>query len=155
MAVLVDTSVLGRLANTDDPGHQAAGVAVFEMRWQGETLVTAAQNLIEFRNFATRPLADNGLGLPVPEAQAKAEAFESLFSVVPDTPDIYPAWKLLASVSAATGKQVHDVRLIAICQVNNIDRVLTFNVRHFLRFATFAPGISIVSPESVAKPAEQ
>ena len=124
------------------------------MRRRGETLLTAAQNLIEFRNFATRPLAENGLGLPVSEAQAKSEEFESLFTVVPDTPDIYPEWKSLASLSAATGKQVHDVRLIAICKVNDIDRVLTFNVRHFLRLAAFVPGISIVSPDSVAKPVE-
>ena len=123
-----------------------------ELRRRRETLLTAAQNLIEFRNFATRPLADNGLGLPVPEAVAKSEEFESLFTVVPDTPDIYPAWKSLALVSAATGKQVHDVRLIAICKVNNIDRILTFNVRHFLRLAAFVPGISIVSPNSLTKP---
>ena len=154
MKVLIDTSVLGRLANNDDPSHLIAGVAVLELRRRGEALLTAAQNLIEFRNFATRPQADNGLGLPVPEAQAKAEEFESLFSLVADTPDIYPAWKSLASVSAATGKQVHDVRLIAICMVNNIDRVLTFNVRHFLRLAAFVPEISIVSPNSVAKPIE-
>ena len=152
MTVLVDTSVLGRLANTDDPSYLVAGAAILELRRRRETLLTAAQNLIEFRNFATRPLADNGLGLPVPEAQAKSEEFESLFTVVPDTPDIYPAWKSLALVSAATGKQVHDVRLIAICKVNNIDRILTFNVRHFLRLAAFVPGISIVSPNSLTKP---
>ncbi len=51
------------------------------------------------------------------------------------------------------GKQVHDVRLIAICKVNHIDSVLTFNVRHFLRFAAFVPGLSIVSPDSAASPA--
>ncbi len=110
MPVLVDTSVLGRLANTDDPSHTVAGAAVLEMRRQHETLLTAAQNLIEFRNFATRPLADNGLGLTVLEAEAKSQEFESLFTVVPDTPDIFPEWKLLASASAAMGKQVHDVR---------------------------------------------
>jgi predicted nucleic acid-binding protein len=149
MAILVDTSVLGRLANTNDPSHLLAAAAVLEMRRQGETLLTAAQNLIEFRNFATRPLLDNGLGLPATGAQAKSEEFESLFALVPDTPEIYPAWKSLANASAAMGKQVHDVRLIAICKVNNIDRVLTFNVAHFLRFAAFVPGISVVSPSTV------
>ena len=69
MTVLVDTSILGRLANTDDPSHLVAGAAVLEMRRQGETLLTAAQNLIEFRNFATRPLLNNGLALPVSEAE--------------------------------------------------------------------------------------
>jgi hypothetical protein len=52
MTVLVDTSVLGRLANSDDPSHWVAGAAVLEMRRRRETLLTAAQNLIEFRNFA-------------------------------------------------------------------------------------------------------
>ena len=85
-----------------------------EMRRQRQTLVTAAQNLIEFRNFATCPLADNGLGLPVREAEAKSEEFESLFTVVRNTPDIYPAWKSLASASAATGKKVQEERFLAL-----------------------------------------
>ncbi len=38
-------------------------------------------------------------------------------------------------------------------RVNSIDRVLTFNVRHFLRFAAFVPGLAIVSPDSAANPA--
>ena len=149
MTMLVDTSVLGRLANTDDPSHSAAAFAIVELRRQGESLLTSAQNLIEFRNFATRPLAGNGLGLPASEAEAKSNEFESLFAVVADTPDIFPAWKAIASASGAIGKQVHDVRLIAICQVNAIDRVLTFNVGHFLQFAGFVPGISVVSPDNL------
>lgn len=149
MDFLIDTSVLGRLANTDDPRHALARAAVFELRRQGETLVTAAQNLIEFRNFATRPLAANGLELSPSEAEAKADEFESLITVVPDTPDIYPAWTLLANASGAVAKQVHDVRLVAICQVRKIARILTFNERHFLRLAAFAPAISILTPGSV------
>src|SRR5437016_2451117 len=137
MAMLVDTSVLGRLANTDDPSHAVAALAVLELRRQGESLLTAAQNLIEFRNFATRPLAGNGLGLSASEAEAKSDEFESLFAVVADTSDVFPAWKAIASASGAIGKQVHDVRLIAICKVNAIQRVLTFNVGHFQRFAGY------------------
>jgi hypothetical protein len=38
--------------------------------------------------------------------------------------------------------------------VNGIDRVLAFNVRHFLRFAAFVPGLAVVSPESAANAAE-
>ncbi len=149
MPMLVDTSVLGRLANTDDPSHSAAARAVLELRRQGESLLTAAQNLIEFRNFATRPLTANGLGLTAPEAEVKADEFESLFALLSDTPEIYADWKTLAHASGAIGKQVHDVRLIAICKVNAVDRVLTFNVAHFERFARFVPGLAIVSPNSV------
>ena len=152
MRCLVDTSLLGRLANTDDPEHALARAAVVELRRRQETLLTAAQNLIEFRNFATRPRSANGLELPVSDAEAKAGEFESLFALVSDTPDIYPAWKSLANASAVTGKQVHDVRLVAICQVHNIDCILTFNARHFLRLVTFVPGLSVVTPSNVIHP---
>ncbi len=152
MRFLVDTSLLGRLANTDDPGHALARAAVVELRRRQQTLLTAAQNLIEFRNFATRPRSANGLELSVSEAEAKAGEFESLFALVSDTPDIYPAWKSLANASAAIGKQVHDVRLVAICQVHHIDAILTFNTRHFLRLVTFVPGITVVTPTSAMNP---
>ena len=62
MACLVDTSILARLANTADPFHAVATKAVVELHRTGETLVVAPQNLIEFRNVATRPKAMNGLG---------------------------------------------------------------------------------------------
>jgi predicted nucleic acid-binding protein len=150
MAVLVDTSVLGRLANTDDPEYAAAWLAVAALHARHEELRVAAQSFVEFRNFATRPAAGNGLALSVPEADAKAEEFESLFPVLPDTPDIYPAWKLLARESMVVGKQVHDVRLVAACQVHGIAGILTFNVRHFIRLAAFVPGLTILDPQSLA-----
>lgn len=152
MRLLVDTSLLGRLANTDDSSHALATATVIELRRRQETLLTAAQNLIEFRNFATRPRAANGLESSVSEARSKADEFEVLFPLVPDTPDIYPAWKSLADASAAIGKQVHDVRLVAICQVHKLDGILTFNARHFLRLVTFAPGLSVITPSHVINP---
>jgi len=152
MRLLVDTSLLGRLANTDDLSHALAIAAVVELRRRQETLLTAAQNLIEFCNFATRPRSANGLELSVSEARSKADEFESLFALVSDTPDIYPVWKSLADASAAIGKQVHDVRLVAICQVHRIDGILTFNARHFLRLVTLVPGLSAVTPSNVINP---
>ena len=154
MRYVVDTSLLGRLANADDLAHPLARAAVVELRRRRETLMTAAQNLIEFRNFATRPRAANGLELSVSEAEAKAAEFESLFALAPDSPDIYPVWKSLAKASVAIGKQVHDVRLVAICQVHQIDSVLTFNAQHFLRFVALAPGISVVTPSAVMSPGQ-
>jgi predicted nucleic acid-binding protein len=62
MAVLVDTSILGRLANRADAAHGVAQTAVAELHRRGEILHITSQNLIEFRNFATRPAGANGLG---------------------------------------------------------------------------------------------
>ncbi|HEY7313729.1 MAG TPA: type II toxin-antitoxin system VapC family toxin [Gemmataceae bacterium] len=149
MAHLVDTSVLARLANTADPFHLVAAQAVFELHRRGEVLHVAPQNLVEFRNMATRPKAVNGLGLSASEAEAKAGTFEATFSLLIETADIYPAWKTLVGGLGIIGKQVHDARLVAVCHVHSVTHLLTFNVSHFARMAGFGPGIAVVDPATV------
>lgn len=60
-----------------------------------------------------------------------------------------PSDLLYPVAAGVTGKQVHDARLIAICQVYGITNILTFNVRHFTRMAAFVPGLVIVDPASI------
>ena len=62
MAYLVDTNCLARLANKSDGRHSVA-LQVIELHWRGEILHLTPQVLIEFRSIATRPIAQNGLGL--------------------------------------------------------------------------------------------
>jgi predicted nucleic acid-binding protein len=149
MAYLVETPILMRLANFSDANYFTANAAVETLQEHGETLHIAPQNLIEFRNGATRSQEINGLGLSLTEADAKADIFEAAFSLLPETPDIYPAWKALVRAAGVTGKQVHDVRLVAICQVYSITHILTFNVRHFARMAAFVPGLTVVTPQNI------
>jgi len=131
MAVLIGTSVLGRLANRADASHAVAQAAVAELHRRGETLHVTAQNLIEFRNFGTRPVAANGLGLSAVAASALAASFESAFALLEETPAVDPAWRALADGLGVIGKQVHDARLVAICRIHGVCHVLTFNVGHF------------------------
>lgn len=149
MAVLVDTSVLGRMANLADASHSIAQRAVAELHRRGETLHLTPQNLIEFRNFATRPIASNGLGLPASAAKALSDSFEASFPLLVETPAIFPAWQVLVDQVGVVGKQVHDARLVAVCHVYGITQLLTFNVGHFIRFQTIAPGIVILDPNSL------
>ena len=149
MAHLVDTSVLARLANTADPFHAVAARAVFELHPTGAVLHLTAQNLVEFRNLATRPRAVNGLGLSAVDAEAKAAVFEGTFPLLAETPDIYPAWKVLVGALGVIGKRVHDARLVAVCHVHAVTHVLTFNVSHFVGMAGFGPGIVVVDPATV------
>jgi predicted nucleic acid-binding protein len=149
MAYLIDTSVLARLANTADGLYAAADRAVMELHQRGEVLHVTPQNLIEFRNLATRPKAVNGLGLSVVDAEAKAAAFEGMFPLLPETPDIFAAWKALVGALAIIGKRVHDARLVAVCHAHAVKHVLTFNVSHFIGMAGFGPGIVVVDPVTV------
>ena len=149
MAYLVDTSVLGRLANTADPFHSVATQAVTELHARGELLHITPQNLIEFHSMATRPNTLNGLGLSAADAELKAAWFESRFPLLVETSEIYPKWRTLVSTLAIIGKQVHDARLVAVCHVHAVGFLLTFNVAHFLRMSAIEPGVVIVDPASV------
>ena len=149
MTWLLDTNVLGRLANTSDAAHAEATAAVLKLHRQGEVVHVTPQNLIEFRNMATRPVAVNGLGFSAAETEVKAAGFEATFRLLPDTPDIYPAWKALVAAIGVVGKQVHDARLVAVCHVHRVTHVLTFNVPHFARMAGFGPGVTVVHPSTV------
>jgi predicted nucleic acid-binding protein len=149
VAFLVDTSILVRLANSADPSYPVADRAVVELHLRGEVLHITPQNLVEFRNVATRPVVVNGLGLSPSAAGAKATGFEALFPLLTETPDIYPAWKALVDGLGVIGKQVHDARLAAVCHIYHISHLLTFNTAHFAALASFGPGIVVVHPASV------
>lgn len=146
---LVDTSMLMRIVNAADPQNATASLAIAELHRRGERLRVTAQNFIEFRNGATRPVLQNGLGWTSAAADAQLDAFEKYFPLVPETPAIYPAWKDLVKKAGVIGKQVHDARLVAICHVNNISHILTFNIQHFTRFIPYNPGITVIDPRTV------
>ena len=69
--------------------------------------------------------------------------------MLPETPDIYPAWKALVGALGVVGKRVHDARLVAVCHVHAVTHLLTFNVGHFAGMAGFGPGVVVVDPTSV------
>ncbi len=149
MPVLLDTNVLVRLANAADAAHATAARAVVELHRRGEVLHITAQNLVEFRGVATRPQANNGLGLTVAVSEAKAAAFEASFPLLEETPAVFPAWKSIVTATGVTGKQVHDARLVAVCHVHQIPHLLTFNLGHFARLAFVPPGIVLIDPATV------
>jgi predicted nucleic acid-binding protein len=149
MAYLIDTNILARLANVADAQHAVAAQAVMELHRRGEVLHVTPQVLIEFRSTATRPKAQNGLGLSAVDAEAQAVGFVGVFPLLADTPDCYPAWKALVGALGIIGKQVHDARLVAVCHVHAVTHLLTLNVSDFVRMAGFGPGIVVVDPASV------
>jgi predicted nucleic acid-binding protein len=149
MAFLLDTSVLGRLANRADVSHAVATVAIAELHRRGEVLYITAQNLVEFRNFATRPVNANGLGLAPVTAEGLGATFEAAFPLLGETPDIFPAWKALVAALGVVGKQVHDARLVAVCHAHAVTHLLTFNIAHFVRLAAFGRGVVVVDPATV------
>ena len=119
------------------------------MRRQSEVLHLTPQNFTEFWNVATRPVSMNGLGLSAVETKIKVDTFAASFVLLEETPAIFPAWLTLVDTLGVIGKQVHDARLVAVCQVSGIDKILSFNVSHFIRLTASVPGIAVLDPATV------
>ena len=140
----VDTNVLLRTTDAGKTAQSAAEGAIETLRLSGETLSIFPQNLIEFWAVATRPFANNGLGLSVAQAAAQLNSLKSMFPVLPDTPEIFSEWERIVVQHKVSGKQAHDARLVAAMNVRNLTQLLTFNTSDFKRFT----GITAINPQS-------
>jgi predicted nucleic acid-binding protein len=134
MAVLIDTNVLLRGLQPDNPSLFITLRAIDSLRESGETMSVAVQNIIEFWVVATRPLRHNGLELGVVRAAREISGFKKLFGVLPETAQILPEWERLVTAYGVSGKNAHDARLVAAMLVNRVDKILTFNTADFTRF---------------------
>ena len=125
--------------------HGTTLTAVKKLFADGHNLCLIPQNLIEFWNVATRPADKNGLGKTTTQTEADIGVLESVFTILPDNPAIYPEWRRLAVEHSVMGKQVHDTRLVAAMNVHKITNLLTFNTGDFKRFTR----IVIVDPTTL------
>ena len=134
MSYLLDTGILLRLADRRDPQYAVVFAAVNTLIGQGEELLIATQNTAEFCNVATRPVANNGLGLAPKDALDLLEhEIEPICSMLAEPPSVYAELKRLIAKYSIIGKQVHDARLVAMMLVWKIGSVLTLNDRDFRR----------------------
>ena len=78
MSYLVDTNLLLRLAQPKNPHQREAVRSLRALRRQKESLAIIPQNLIEFWAVATRPPANNGLGLTVDDPRTTWSLIPSL-----------------------------------------------------------------------------
>jgi predicted nucleic acid-binding protein len=151
MAYLLDTGILLRLIDKQDPRHALVNAALGVLGNRGESLVITTQNLAEFCNVATRPVANNGLGMTPNDALDLIEhEIEPICSALAEPAAVYAELKRLIATYGVLGKQVHDARLVAMMLVWQVENLLTLNDRDFQRYAP--EGITIVTPASLSTP---
>jgi predicted nucleic acid-binding protein len=141
MSVLVDTNVLLRQLQPALAQYHAAIDSVARLLDDGEVVCFTPQNIAEFWNVMTRPVANNGLGFSIAQALAEIEKVEGTLTLLPDAPAIYSEWKRLVIKHSVLGAKVHDTRLVASMNVHGITRLLTFNGSDFQRF-----GVEVLTP---------
>jgi len=144
VSVLIDTNLLLRRAEPGHAEHETAIESLVRLRLTGVALQVTPQNIAEFWSVATRPIANNGLGLSIAFALAEVDRIERLFVLLPDTPAIYETWKRLVVEYGVSDSKVFDARLVAAMQVHGVDRILTFNISDFMRY-----GIDVMHPSAV------
>jgi predicted nucleic acid-binding protein len=81
MSVLVDTNVLLRRTQPNHEHHPAAMDSVARLLAAGETVCITSQNVAEFWNVITRPVANNGLGFSVSMALSEVEKIERILTL--------------------------------------------------------------------------
>ena len=143
MPVLLDTGILLRLPNRNDPRHIDVRRAVRHLQNSGERLVTTLQNVSEFWNVCTRPAsARGGLGLTFEQAEKRLRLLERIATVLREPPDLYDAWRRTILAHCVLGVQVHDAKLVAAMELHRIHRILTLNAADFARYSK----ISVITP---------
>jgi predicted nucleic acid-binding protein len=146
MWYLADTNILLRLSNPLDPLYPVTQNAVNVLTGRGDTVCIVPQTLYEFWTVVTRPVsARGGIGLSVSDAQKERLRLKSLFTLVPDTPAILPAWESIIDLYGVSGVAAHDARLVAAMQVHGLTHLLTFNLTDFSRY----PSITAVTPANI------
>lgn len=148
MMVLLDANVLGRMAQPGHPQCQLADDAAAVLRSRGDVLCLVPQILYELWVIATRPAAQNGLGLTTGKAETEMSRIEGLFQLLDDNASIYVEWRRLVIAHAVAGKKAHDARLVAAMIVHGLTHILTFNTSDFSRY----PGITALDPAAVLLP---
>jgi len=146
MRYLVDSNVLLRLLQRNDPHYSSIRQAVRSLLARGDELCCAPQNIVELWNVSTRPAtARGGYGLTTAETDRRVRLIERVFTVLEETPAVYPEWRRLVVTHSVMGVQVHDARIVAVMNVHGIAHVLTLNSADFARYA----GITCVPPDQV------
>jgi len=134
---LLDTNVLLRWVQHEDPEAPIVEAALDRLILWGANLYYTSQNLGEFWNAMTRPANRNGYGLSPEEAELRAREVEAGVALLPDNLAVHHEWRRLLVGYRVCGVQVHDARLVAAMHVHGVKRILTFNTRDFVRFDNF------------------
>ena len=146
MQVLLDSNILIRWLEPDNPDQIVVKAAMDRLMLSNADLCYTSQNLGEFWNTMTRPANRNGYGLSPEEADIRAKDVEALFDLLSDSLAVHQEWRRLLVDYRVSGVQVHDARLVAAMHVHGVRRILTFNTKDFTRF----DGIEAVHPLQLA-----
>ena len=133
--ILLDTSMILRSKQKSSSHYHFITEKLIEMVSIGEELVVCPQVIYEFYVVATRPIENNGLGLPVETAMKEIRNIISTYSIPGENEMVFQNWHHLITNYHVIGKNAHDARIVAFMISNNINKLYTLNKADFERFS--------------------
>src|SRR5271167_3571742 len=115
---LVDSNILLRWVKPDHSDYPIIKSAIDAVLRRDGVLCYTSQNVAEFWNACTRPVARNGYGLSPLETDRKARFFEERLQFLPDSQAVHEDWRNLLVTHRVSGAQVHDARLAAAMRIH-------------------------------------
>ncbi|MDO8588664.1 MAG: PIN domain-containing protein [Armatimonadota bacterium] len=136
---LMDTNVLLRWSDADNPRHSECVGAVNRLIEKGFQVCVCAQILIEYWVTATRPREVNGFGISVSTAEQNLSETCRVFPCLSEPPDMAIRWRRLVVGHNVIGKQAHDARIAAVMIAHDVEHLLTINPGDFTRYQDITP----------------
>jgi predicted nucleic acid-binding protein len=143
--LFIDTNIVLRLLNPAAPEHPSVRQTLALLEAQGARLVIGLQVLVETWVVATRPMDQNGLGLPATTARQLLDLCSQRFALVLENNTTLSYWLNLVTMTPVLGKRAHDARIAALMQSHGITELLTLNEQDFRGM----PGIVTLHPAAV------
>lgn len=134
MRVALDTNVVLRVKNRNDPMRDAILRTLESLARRGAEPVLSAQSLFEMWAVMTRPAEANGWGFTPAQALAQTEETLERLAVLPDPPDLVPRWLHLCTRYEVKGRAAYDARLAAFAVGHGIRDLVTLNEADFRRY---------------------
>jgi hypothetical protein len=100
---LVDSNILLRITQQHDPQHHVVNRSIERLVAQRTFLCYTHQNIAEIWNVLTRPLAHNGFGLSVVDAEHEVRVIESKMELLPENELVYYEWRRIVTSNAVLG----------------------------------------------------
>lgn len=134
--IFVDTNILTRATVDLMPLHSEARAILAELWSEKAELIISHQVLREYISNTTRPQTYSP-ALPISEVLNQVKDFRRSFQIFPDSPAVLNQFLELVERIPVGGKQVHDTNIVATMLVNDVDELLTHNVKDFERYLTY------------------
>ena len=139
MTVLIDTNVLLRVRDANDPRHSECVAAIDALQSSAHSPFICMQVLAEFWVVSTRPRDMNGMGLNIEAAAQQLAWMSSAFPCLLETLDTASRWMQIVTDRRVVGRQAHDARLVALMLAHGITQLLTLNTPDFTRYPEITP----------------